>query len=117
MKSLVKIFKANDSKISIIDRIDGEFEVKRVFIIHMNKNSIRGGHGHYIQTQRMYCLSGKINIILNTEDSEESLLLNETESVLIKCNTWVEFQAIENSELLVCSSHYYDESDYFYEKY
>ena len=57
----MKFKSINNKKIKIFDKLK-KFSTRRVFLIEMNKDDVRGNHGHKKHNQILLLFSGKIEI-------------------------------------------------------
>ena len=90
------------------------FEIKRIFLVNGNLNSLRGNHAHKECIQFMVCLSGSIELEYNDSKEKKSILLKSPKTgLLIPKMIWCRQKYLrENSSLLVLCSDLYDNKDY-----
>ncbi len=123
-----KVIKTKISKIIEIPKVTDEaylafaegnrhipFNIKRFYFIYdVNDNAIRGKHAHHKNKQVLFCIKGKIKVILdNGVEREEVILDKPNKGIFLDKMTWhemVEFK--KNTILLVLASEYYKEQDY-----
>lgn len=130
-----KIIKTKVSKIIEIPKVTDEaylafaesnrhipFNIKRFYYIYdVNDYAIRGKHAHRKTRQVLFCISGKIKVILdNGTEKEEIILDNPNRGIFLDKMVWhemVEFK--KNTILLVLASEYYKDEDYIrdYDKF
>ncbi len=91
------------------------FAIKRVYyIFDVERGAIRGHHAHKKCQQVLFCIKGKINIVLDNGYEKEELVLDKpNEGIFLDKMMWHEMKDFEaNSVLLVFASDYYKEKDY-----
>lgn len=97
------------------------FEIKRVFLVKGNLDSLRGDHAHKECIQFMVCLNGSIEFEYDDSIEKKTILLKSPKiGLLIPKMIWCKQKYLEeNSNLLVFCSDLYDSNDYIrnYEKY
>jgi dTDP-4-dehydrorhamnose 3,5-epimerase-like enzyme len=89
----------------------------RAFVVSdVPKNTIRGGHSHYITKQYLLCLEGQIEVILHDGIDEIRIILEKNEGVLVPELIWDSQKfLIEKSQLVVFCSTNYDHDDYIFD--
>ncbi len=108
-------FKNKNGKIKIFDKLK-KFSTKRVFLIDMNKNDIRGNHGHKNHNQILLLFSGKIKVNyfnLNKKKSEKKKIIVEGQLFEMKKNIHIKFEALKKSTIVVLADKNFDKNDYF----
>lgn len=113
-----KTFESEVGCLLPIEFFDLEIEPRRIFIVKdVPVGVCRGDHAHYENIQILYCIKGKIEVVLFDGVEEEIGLLNENEYVLVDKLIWDSQKFVEeNSVLLVISSTSYDKDDYIFDK-
>ena len=94
--------------------------IKRVFYIHKTHDQdVRGGHRHKESYHALVCLKGACEVYVQTKDSEQRYLLNQSNLALVlDPSDWRLMDNFEeDSILLVVSNQYFSEEDYIYEPY
>ena len=97
---------------TVLDRMP--FEVKRVFYVSdVPKGDVRGKHAHRRNKQILICISGVIEVKLNTGTKIETTVLHEGESIFVDMLVWDEQKYCTGNDILLslCSEEY-DEKDY-----
>lgn len=117
-KDLIDLKAICDSRGSLVVLENGNnlpFELKRVYYIFGNDNSVeRGFHAHKELQQIAVALSGSCVMMLDDgEQKVEFLLNNPTKAVFIDKMIWREMKDFSpDCVLLVAASMKYNESDY-----
>ena len=91
------------------------FDVKRVYYISKVPEGVkRGFHAHKKLKQLLFCPYGKIQLILENNDTREEITLSDPSiGIIIDKPTWREMLWLEkNSVLVVAASDYYSVEDY-----
>lgn len=91
------------------------FDIKRIYYISKVPEGVRRGfHAHKELKQLLFCPYGKIQLILEDEDSREEITLSDPSiGIVIDKPTWREMLWLEkDSVLVVAASDYYDIEDY-----
>lgn len=91
------------------------FDIKRIYYIYeTNDNAIRGRHAHHKTKQVLFCLKGKIKIILDNGNQREEIVLDKpNKGIFLDKMMWHEMADFKKeSVLLVLASKYYAEEDY-----
>jgi len=124
MINFIKIKKIIDKKGDIlpIEYNKLPFKIKRTYILNnMPKNIIRGGHAHKKLNQIIFCLAGKIKILLKGGgDTKQFIITPDTNAIWLKSGIWREIKNLnKNTVIMVLASDNYKESDYIrnYEKF
>lgn len=94
---------------------DIDFKIQRVYYTYSAKlNTKRGGHAHKKLKQLLFCVYGKIKVILDDGNERiEKILDNESKGLIVNQGIWRDIIWLEeNSVLCVAASELYDESDY-----
>ena len=95
--------------------IDVAFDIKRIFYVYGVKNQDdRGKHSHYKTQQVLYCLSGKVEVLVHDGwRSKKFLLESPQQGLFIPELIWDEQKYLsEDTVLLVLSNTIYNPSDY-----
>jgi dTDP-4-dehydrorhamnose 3,5-epimerase-like enzyme len=103
------------SLISLEEKKNIPFEIKRVYYIFGTKTNIsRGKHSHQNLQQMAICVSGSCKFILDDGKTKETIILNSPDKGLyIGQNMWREmYDFSSNCVLMVLASDYYDEKEY-----
>ncbi len=102
-------------KLSVIQKSDIPFQIKRVFWIQgMNKEE-RGKHAHYKARQCIICIQGKCKIKFDDGKNKKELILidNDNKGFIKEPNFWITiYDCSPDCILLVLVSEEYDEKDY-----
>jgi len=91
------------------------FEIKRVYYITSPVAGLpRGKHAHKKTRQVLFCLKGKVRMVLNNGRKKSEIVLSSPEKgIMIEPKTWHEMLDMnENTVLLVLASKRYDPKDY-----
>ncbi len=91
------------------------FPIKRFYYISgVEHNAIRGLHAHKKTVQYMFCLQGRVTVVLDNGQERETIILNElNQGLLLDKMMWHEMKDFaKNTVLLVLASDYYEEKDY-----
>lgn len=91
------------------------FEIKRFYyIFDIENGAVRGKHAHKKTAQFLFCIQGKVRIVLDNGKQREEIILSEPNlGVFIDKMLWhemVDFQ--KNTILLIVASDYFEEKDY-----
>lgn len=112
-------FSNQRGSLTVIQKPDIPFDIKRIYYIYDVDNSDRGGHRHKVTRQVLICLSGSCEILNNNGRKKEVFVLdNPRLSLIVEPEDWhilTKFSA--DAMLLVLASELYDEQDYIYEDY
>ncbi|MCM1251818.1 MAG: FdtA/QdtA family cupin domain-containing protein [Clostridium sp.] len=101
--------------ISLEEKKNIPFEVKRVYFMYGTKEGIRRGmHAHKTLKQVLFCPCGACTILLDDGKERKSVRLdNPSEGLVIEAAIWREmFDFTPDAVLTVLASDYYDENDY-----
>ncbi len=98
------------------------FPMKRIyFISNVENKAIRGKHAHKVTKQILFCIQGKVKIILDNGIAKEEVILNKpNQGLYLDTMMWHEMVDFsKDSILLVLASEVYIESDYIrnYQKF
>lgn len=91
------------------------FEIKRFYYIFDVKNgATRGKHAHKQNLQMLFCIKGRVKIILDDGSEKEEVILDKpNEGVFLNKMIWHEMVDFsDDAMLLIFASEYYDEGDY-----
>ncbi len=98
------------------------FSIKRVYyILNMKKGSLRGFHAHKKCQQVIFCIQGRIKLVLdNGSNREEFIIKQPDQGIFLDKMIWHEMSDfVKGTILLVLASDYYKEKDYIrdYQKF
>ena len=102
-----------------LDLTQCKFQPVEIFwITKVPTNTTRGSHAHLRCQQKIFLISGKVEVYLENSDGQQRHILEKSgDSIDIPILTWSEQKFItEGSEIVVVASEAYDESDYIREK-
>jgi len=91
------------------------FKIKRIyFIISPKANEPRGCHAHRKTRQVLFCIQGKVRMILDDgKNREETILSSPEKGILLEKMVWHEMHDMARSTtLIVVASEKYDPADY-----
>ena len=95
------------------------FKIKRTYILNnMPKNIFRAGHAHKKLNQIIFCLAGKIKVLLKKggggyRNKKQFIISPDTKAIWLKPGTWRELKNLDkNSVVMVLASDNYKENDY-----
>lgn len=91
------------------------FAIKRFYFIYNVENqAIRGMHAHKKTLQFVFCIKGKVKMILdNGRQREEVILAKPNQGIFLDKMVWHEMADFQKDTiLLVMASEYFDENDY-----
>jgi dTDP-4-dehydrorhamnose 3,5-epimerase-like enzyme len=91
------------------------FEPKRCFIVsEVPAGTCRGRHAHRFGSQLLFCLNGRVDVLMRDGKSETTVTLsNDSAALLIGPRIWAQQTYVtENSILMVLASYDYDRSSY-----
>tara|TARA_B100001121_G_C18515543_1_gene538816 strand:- start:364 stop:753 length:390 start_codon:yes stop_codon:yes gene_type:complete len=90
------------------------FKVKRFFILHGKKNSIRGDHAHKKCTQIFIAVNGKINIEINKSKKKRYFLnTKNAKALVVPPLNWCKIHFLEKkSSVLVLCNVKFSENEY-----
>ncbi len=94
---------------------DIPFPVLRLYTITgVPAGETRGCHAHRHTRQAIFCLRGKIEVLLESRDGKEEVVLDgPARGLLLETMAWHEVTCLsEGCVILVLASRPYDESDY-----
>lgn len=117
-----KIGSSIDGYISIAEKDNLPFEVKRVYWTYFTPESVkRGGHAHLKLQQILVAVAGKIIVTTQMPGEEEQRFILETASqgLFIPQYCWRTMQYSHNAVQMCIANMAYEESDYIrdYEKF
>lgn len=98
--------------LTVLDNLP--FKPKRVFYVSdVPKGEIRGKHAHYRNKQILICISGIIEVKLDTGKTINTTVLHEGESIFVNALVWDEQKYCTGNDILlsICSEDY-DPADY-----
>lgn len=91
------------------------FNIKRFYFIYdVEDNSERGHHAHKKCQQVLFCIKGKIKIILDNGFNREELVLKKpNQGIYLGSRIWHEMIGFsKDTILLIVASDFYKEADY-----
>jgi WxcM-like, C-terminal len=89
------------------------FMIKRVYWIHGNSISKRGGHRHHNARQLLIAIQGTIVVRVVKHSIETNIQLESSgDFVLVEPTDWHEMTFSDDGILLVVASHDFDPDDY-----
>ncbi len=91
------------------------FNIKRVYFISEPVSGLtRGKHAHHKNVQIMYCIQGKVRVVLDDGINKAEIVLDKPEKgLLIDKMIWHEMKDMtEETILLVLASEYFNPKDY-----
>lgn len=91
------------------------FKIKRFYFIYdIETNAVRGKHAHKKTSQMIFCLKGKVKIILDNGIETENILLEKpNHGLLLDKMVWHEMAEFQKGTvLLIVASEYFDTGDY-----
>lgn len=94
---------------------DLPFEIKRIYYISgVPEGKMRGFHAHKTLQQLLFCPYGEIEIILDSGEDREHIILNRPDQgILLTSGLWREMLwKKSDSVLCVAASDFYDPEDY-----
>ena len=112
---MLKIIKDNlRSQILILDKIDKNFQVKRIFFLIANNIIQRGDHAHKKCTQAFFSIKGSFSIKCDYVNGKKKIFYIKPGEKLriIKPLTWVKVSLKKNNICGVLCDRHYEESDY-----
>ncbi len=115
---LIQLQKHGDDRgalISLEDKRDVPFEIKRVYYLFSTKEGItRGMHAHRNLSQMVIAVRGHCKFLLdNGRERLELILNNPAQGLIIESMIWREMSYFSpDCVLMVLASAHYDESDY-----
>ena len=92
------------------------YDIKRIFwISNVPKGGIRGGHAHIKCLQTYVCVKGQLKINSNDGYEQDTIILNQGQSVIIPPLLWTEEEFLTGDDvLLVLCSEEYREAEYLH---
>lgn len=91
------------------------FEMKRFYyIFNVDIEAVRGRHAHKKTKQMLFCIQGKVTIILDNGYKREKITLtNPNHGIFLDTMMWHDMINFEKETvLLIIASEFYDEKDY-----
>lgn len=91
------------------------FNIKRVYYITKPKAGLpRGKHAHYKTQQILFCIQGKVRMVLDDGKNKEEIILKDPEDgIFLDKMIWHDMLDMdENTILLVLASEKHDPKDY-----
>lgn len=110
-----KIGKTIEGYISVAERDNLPFEVKRVYWTYFTPESIqRGGHAHYGLEQILIAVAGKITVTTQMpgESEKEFILDTADQGLFMPKFCWHKMKYTHNAVQMCIASMAYDEIDY-----
>lgn len=122
--NLIKIPKVfDDCLLYFVQRSDHiSFPIKRVYFVTKPASGLpRGLHAHKKTDQALFCIQGRIKLILDNGKNREEITLDDPKiGVILPKMVWHEMHEIlENTIILVLASRKFDPTDYIrdYQKF
>lgn len=114
---LIEIPKIKDPRgnLAVLENQTVPFEIKRVYYLYdVPSDAFRGGHAHKEQYELLIAVSGSFEVVLDTIEKRETLMLNKPNiGLLIPTMIWRELQNFSSGAVcLVLASDVFDEKDY-----
>ena len=114
---LIEIPKIKDPRgnLAVLENHTVPFEIKRVYYLYdVPSDAFRGGHAHKEQYELLIAVSGSFEVVLDTIEKRETLMLNKPNiGLLIPTMIWRELQNFSSGAVcLVLASDVFDEKDY-----
>lgn len=91
------------------------FKIKRFYIIYdVENDAVRGKHAHKKTVQMIFCLRGKVQLVLDNGREKENIILKKpSHGLLVNKMIWHDMAKFEKDTiLLTVASEYFDEADY-----
>lgn len=91
------------------------FMIKRVYYVSLPTAGLpRGKHAHLQNKQVLFCIQGKVRMVVDNGSKREEVVLDKPEvGLLLDKMIWHEMHDMdEKTILLVLASEFYDEKDY-----
>lgn len=110
-----KIGKTIEGYISVAEKDNLPFEVKRVYWTYFTPESIlRGGHAHHRLEQILVAVAGKIIVSTQMPGAKEERFILETadQGIYLPVYCWHRMQYTHNSVQMCIANMAYEESDY-----
>ena len=120
MAHLVNFKKYTDERgnLSVIEKKDTGFEIKRIFYIWGADNQKRGCHGHKKAHQIAVAMNGSCKFYVNNGVKKEEFILNSPDvGLYLEPKDWhymTDFK--DNCVVMVVASMEYDPEDYIYDE-
>ena len=104
----------SDGYIRVLDLLNCDMEVKRLFIVSPRELGVRGKHAHRECKQIIFCLKGSVQVRLFDGDRwADREIRPGSDSVFVRPMIWCEqIYKTADSEILVLCDQPYDETDY-----
>ncbi len=97
-----------------------DFKAERMYILSTaDLENISGNHAHLNQSQILYLLKGKAELVLKTIDGKGSTFYLEDKAVFIPSKHWIELKLYPQTIVICLASRSYDtlESVYNFEEF
>ena len=108
--------KFRDSRGSLLSFLLSElpFTPCRIYVLNFSDIDIhRGGHAHYNLKQMLVCLKGRVELAIEKDGEQQSVILSEGDTYLILPISWRDIKSMSsNCSLMVICDQPYDETDY-----
>jgi len=90
------------------------FRIERLFILTAPVGSKRGRHAHRLCSQFMICVSGKVDVVCEDGDKQQTFVLNRRDrGLLVPPGLWNTVEFLEGcSVLVVLCDRLYEAGDY-----
>jgi mannose-6-phosphate isomerase-like protein (cupin superfamily) len=110
----LKTIKNKKGLITILEKVL-PFKIKRIYFIYDFRQN-RGYHKHKKTKQALICLNGSCNIEVENKKKEIFKLNKKNQCLYLDPNDWHVIKGSQKTLVLVLASHYFNSSDYIYEK-
>jgi hypothetical protein len=110
-----KIGKPKEGYISVAEKDNLPFEVKRIYWTYFTpEDMIRGGHAHHDLEQILVAVAGKITVTTQMPGADEERFILETanQGIFLPKYCWHVMQYSHNSVQMCIANMVYEESDY-----
>lgn len=107
---------ADEASLCVVEETKSvPFPIKRVYyIFNSPENTPRGKHAHKKTQQLLFCIRGKVTLLLDNGLEKEAIVIDKpNEGVFLDAMMWHEMHSFsKDAILLVFASDLYSESDY-----
>jgi len=115
--NIIKIPKIYDDAFLCFAQTPGQipFDIKRIYYIFSAIPGLpRGKHAHKTTRQVLFCIKGKVRMVVDDgEDREEIVLTNPEDGIMLEPMVWHEMLDMDkNTILLVLASKVFEPGDY-----
>ena len=104
----------NGELVVIESGVEISFDIKRVFFVRADENSIRGNHSHKKCSQFLCCVFGAVEVECDNGLEKKSFILNKPNiGLLIPPGIWAKQKYLKpNNVLIVACNRIYESDDY-----